>query len=493
MRIQRFSGNGVPHKTLLELFQAEGIFLPADCGGRGVCGKCRVRFLSGAPEAVEEEIERLSPEQLEEGIRLACRTRPKGAFAVEWEQNEEAIEVESIDIPEEASTGNGAGRTDRGKGNRRVAVDIGTTTIAAALVDAQSGQVLAAETGINHQRSFGADVISRIQATNDGKGEELRQLAERDIRNLITNLGEDPETVPTVIAGNTTMEHLLRGLSCTTLGVVPFTPVDISLHRERNRLFLPGISTFIGADIVSGIVSVGMDVSNEICMLIDLGTNGEMAIGNKEKILTASTAAGPAFEGGNISCGVAGIPGAISRVTITDGKVAYETIGGKEPVGLCGTGVLEVMYELLKEEIVDETGLMDDGYVEEGYSVAGDIVFTDKDIREVQLAKSAIRAGAETLMKEFGVGYGDVSRLYLAGGFGQKIDLTKAAGIGILPKELVGKTVAVGNSSLSGAIMVAAEESVSERFLKAISVASEVGLSDSVIFQDLFMQHMFFE
>ena len=493
MRIQRFSGNGASHKTLLEILQTEGIFLPADCGGRGVCGKCRVRFLNGAPKAVKEEKEKLSPEQLEEGIRLACRTCPEGTFVVEWEQSEEEIEVESVGVFAETSAKNRSDRTDHGGRNRRVAVDIGTTTIAAALVDIQSGQVLAAETGINHQRSFGADVISRMQASNDGKGEELRQLAERDIRNLITGLGEDPETVPTVIAGNTTMEHLLRGLSCTTLGVVPFTPVDISLHREGNRLFLPGISTFVGADIVAGIVSVGMDESDEICMLIDLGTNGEMAIGNKEKILTTSTAAGPAFEGGNISCGVAGIPGAISRVTITDGKVAYETIGGKEPVGLCGTGVLEVMYELLKEEIVDETGLMDDEYTDEGFPVVGDIVFTDKDIREVQLAKSAIRSGAETLMKEFGAGHGDISRLYLAGGFGQKIDLTKAAGIGILPKELVKKTVAVGNSALSGAIMVAAEESVSERFLKAISVASEIGLSDNASFRDLFMQHMFFE
>ena len=338
-----------------------------------------------------------------------------------------------------------------------------------------------------------ADVISRIQASNDGKKEELQQLVLTDLRNLITDLGEDPETIPVVIAGNTTMQHLLLGLSCETLGVAPFTPVDISLHEVKNQLLLPGISTYVGADIVAGIVATGMDQSEEVCLLIDMGTNGEMAIGNKDKIMVASTAAGPAFEGGNISCGVAGIPGAISRVTITDGTAQCETIGGKEPVGLCGTGVLEVMYELLKEEIVDETGLMDDEYVDDGFPLAGDIVFTDRDIREVQLAKSAIRAGAETLIKEFGVTYDGISKLYLAGGFGQKIDLEKAAGIGILPPELIDRTEAAGNTSLQGAVMAAQDDSVRDRYLRAVAVSEEVSLSESTLFNDLYVQHMFFE
>ena len=442
-----------------------------------------MRFLEGAPAPTEEEQKKLTAEQLQDGVRLACRSCPEGAFTVEYELAEEEIAVETIASEKKAASA----------GKKKVAIDIGTTTIAAALVDAGSGQVLDTVTCVNHQRAFGADVISRIQASNDGKKEELQQLVCTDLRNLITDLGEDPETIPVVIAGNTTMQHLLLGLSCETLGVAPFTPVDISLHEVKNQLLLPGISTYVGADIVAGIVATGMDQSEEVCLLIDMGTNGEMAIGNKDKIMVASTAAGPAFEGGNISCGVAGIPGAISRVTITDGTAQCETIGGKEPVGLCGTGVLEVMYELLKEEIVDETGLMDDEYVDDGFPLAGDIVFTDRDIREVQLAKSAIRAGAETLIKEFGVTYDGISKLYLAGGFGQKIDLEKAAGIGILPPELIDRTEAAGNTSLQGAVMAAQDDSVRDRYLRAVAVSEEVSLSESTLFNDLYVQHMFFE
>lgn len=482
------------NQTVLERMRREGIFLPADCGGRGTCGKCRVRFLEGAPDPTEEERKKLTQEQLQDGVRLACRACPEGRFTVEYELSEEEIQAESIVT--EKDTDSAAGGTLSGKGSgaeKEVAIDIGTTTIAAALLDAESGRVLDTVTCVNHQRAFGADVISRIQASNDGKKEELRQLVRKDIGSLITQLGEDPEKVPVVIAGNTTMQHLLQGLSCETLGVAPFTPVDISMHRDRNHLLLPGISTYVGADIVAGIVAVGMDVSEDICLLIDLGTNGEMAIGNKDRILVASTAAGPAFEGGNISCGVAGIPGAISRVTITDGKAQCETIGDKEPIGLCGTGVLETMYELVKEEIVDETGLMDDDYVDDGFPLSGDIVFTDKDIREVQLAKSAIRAGAETLIKEFGTDYSGISKLYLAGGFGQKIDLEKAAGIGILPEELIGKTEAAGNTSLQGAVMAARDDAVLGRYLHAVAVSGEVSLSESTLFNELYVQYMFFE
>ena len=489
--MQRFAGKTETEKmTVLELLQKEGIFLPAACGGRGTCGKCKVRFLSGAPEPVEEEKKKFSSEELSEGMRLACRSCPSGKFEIEFEHSEEAIEAESLNVAAQ----NVLGPADRADGgDMRVAVDIGTTTIAAALLDGRTGDVVDTRTCINHQRTYGADVISRIQASNDGKKEELQQLVQKDIRELITDMGEDADVVPTVIAGNTTMEHLLLGLSCETLGVAPFTPVDISLHQEKNQLILPGITTYVGADIVAGIVATGMDQSDEVCMLVDLGTNGEMAIGSRERILVASTAAGPAFEGVNISCGVAGIPGAISHVTITDGKVQYETIGGKQPVGLCGTGVLEVMYELLKEEIVDETGLMDDDYVDDGFPVADGIVFTDRDIREVQLAKSAIRAGMETLIKEFGVSYDGISRLYIAGGFGQKINLEKATGIGILPRDLIDRTVAVGNSSLKGAVMAALDTAVQERFVQAVSISQEVCLSGSTTFNDLYVQYMFFE
>ncbi|MDO5132120.1 MAG: ASKHA domain-containing protein, partial [Eubacteriales bacterium] len=390
------------------------------------------------------------------------------------------------------------------------AVDIGTTTIAMSSITMPStampstaispiaissqgagGRVLRTVTGINHQRAYGADVISRIDASNHGKGAALQESILGDLADLRAQLGL-PQDVRMIVSGNSTMEHLLQKLPCQTLGVAPYTPVDISLHMYENMQILPGISTFVGADIVSGIVACGMDQSDELCILVDLGTNGEMAIGNRDRIVSASTAAGPAFEGGNISCGVAGIPGAISSVEIRDGEARIRTIGDKAPVGLCGTGVLEVMYELLKEEIVDETGLMDDEYADDGFPLAEGIVFTAKDIREVQLAKAAVRAGMEVLLQEFGADYEQVGKLYLAGGFGQKIDLVKAVGIGLLPEELLGKIRAVGNSSLAGAVMAAQDPEILRRMERVAATAEETALAENPRFSDLYMEHMFF-
>lgn len=472
--------------TILEYTKKQGLFLSAACGGRGTCGKCRVRFLEGAPEPSDADLSRLKEEELAEGIRLACKAKPCGDFTIEFDQAEEEIRAEGIQTSSESALSDAISG-----GEITVAVDIGTTTIAAALLE--DGSVKSVRTSINHQRAFGADVISRIQASNDGSGSELQKLVETDIHNLLSGLGADPDKTPIIISGNTTMEHLLCGYSCKTLGVVPFTPVDISLHNYKNYTVLPGISTYVGADIVSGIVYTGMDRSEEICLLIDLGTNGEMALGNKDKILVASTAAGPAFEGVNISCGVAGIPGAISHLDITDGKVSFETIDNREPVGICGSGVIEITYELLKEEIIDETGLMADEYMESGYPVCEDVTFSAKDIREVQLAKSAIRAGLETLLEEYGISYDNVSRLYLAGGFGQKIDLKKTAGIGLLPEELIERTDAVGNTSLYGAVLFASDPESRARFERVADVSEEVRLSDSPTFQDYYIDYMFFE
>lgn len=479
--------------SILEQLQNRGIFLPADCGGNGTCGKCLIRFVKNPPEPTPKEKKFVSEKKLEQGWRLACETRLEGEFEIEFDQSEDEIVAQTefqirngSDVPEEEPE-------DAGGEGTMIAVDIGTTTVAASLVDTAQNKVLDTRTCINHQRSFGADVISRIKASNEGDKEKLKSLIREDLAELTRRLGQDPETIRTVISGNTTMQHLLEGLSCETLGVAPYTPVDISLHEDGLFTLLPGISTYVGADIVSGIIACGMDQSDEVCILIDLGTNGEMAIGNKDRILVASTAAGPAFEGGNITCGVAGIPGAISSVEINDGTVTFETIGGKEPVGLCGTGVLEVMYELLKEELVDETGCMDEEYFDDGFPVSDAVVFTEKDVREVQLAKSAIRAGAETLIKEYGVDYGQVRALYLAGGFGQKINLKKAAGIGLLPEELLERTEAVGNSSLAGAVLYAKNPAARERFVRVSDKAEEVSLTGNPFFNDLYMEHMMFE
>ena len=519
MREIRLDFNG-KQENLLERLRSEQVYFPAPCGGRGTCGKCRVRFVSDAPEVSEDGKKFFSEEEIADGWRLACRVTMEGPVVLELpDADEDEIVaatgftgdntgVSAADGMRTTESRTAAGDPDADGGVHSgspengsiipadadcvIAVDIGTTTLAASLVDRNSGQVLKTVTSVNHQRAYGTDVVSRMDASNNGKAEELQQSILHDLAGMAEKLGMDPKTVPFVIAGNTTMQHLLQGLSCQTLGVAPYDPVDISLHSWKNMQMLPGVSTFVGSDIVSGMIAVGMDESEEVSLLVDLGTNGEMVIGNRNRMISASTAAGPAFEGGNISCGVAGVPGAISSVEIEDGEVTIGTIGERPAIGLCGTGVLETVYELLKDELVDETGLMDDDYFDDGFPLAEGVVFTNKDVREVQLAKSAIRAGIEVLLQEYGFDYDGVAHVYIAGGFGEKINQDTAIGIGLLPEEFAGKIIPIGNSSLAGAVMLAKDPSLGERFARVAAAAGETALAENPKFNDLYMDHMFF-
>ncbi len=503
--------------SVLEVLQAQGYYIPAPCGGNGTCGKCRVRFLHDLPAPSKTDQKYLTKEEIADGVRLACRTAAVEGAVIEimaedenamkvasgfsldaavkkaaWD--EEAVSDEKAALDREAGLDKSPETISSLSGKEGVvvaAVDIGTTTIAMSAVDIVKGEVLGTSTGINHQRAWGADVISRIEASGQGKGELLRQSIRSDLGHLKEKLGLLEET-KMIVSGNSTMEHLLQGLSCATLGISPYTPVDISLHEYENMTILPGISTFVGADIVSGIVACGMDLSDKVCILVDMGTNGEIAIGNRNRIICASTAAGPAFEGGCISCGTAGIPGAVSSVEISCGETQIETIGNLPPTGLCGTGVLETVYELLKNELIDETGLLEDEYFEDGFPVAEGVVFTGKDVREVQLAKSAIRAGLEVLIKEYGTDYDHIGKLYIAGGFGQKINLEKAVGIGLFPEQLLDKMVPVGNSSLAGAVMASCDIDVLERMRVVGKSAQEIELASNPLFSELYMENMLF-
>lgn len=468
------------NENLLDLLRYQGGYIPAYCGGKGICGKCKVRFMKNAPEPTENEKTFFSKEELENGWRLACESEVNGKIELELSlYDEESMEVET------GFYGSSVQQYD-------VAVDIGTTTIEASKIDKNTKKVTNTVTSVNNQRMFGADVISRIEAANNGRGEQLQGLILNDIEKLLHKLEISKEDTKVIISGNTTMEHLLQGYSCKMLGIAPYEPVDISLHEYENMTILPGISTFVGADIVSGIIATGMNQSDSISILVDVGTNGEMAIGNKDRILVASTAAGPAFEGGNIAHGMAGIKGAIDTVTIDDGEASITIIGGGKPIGICGSGVLEVTYELLKNELIDETGLLEDEYFDAGFPLSTDVTFTGKDIREVQLAKSAIRTGIEILIKEYGITYKEIDKLYLAGGFGQHINIKKAVGIGLLPEGLKEKVVAVGNTSLAGAVLYATNSSLGVQFEAVAKTAKEISLAENRAFNDLYMEYMFF-
>lgn len=492
-------------QNLLEALIAENKYFSALCGGTGKCGKCRVRILEGELPITPEDRRCFSEKELGEGWRLACKAVPKGDCRISFRLNsEETFEVAAGTVEEVKQ------KTD---GKYGIVCDIGTTTIAMSLLGLETRAMRAVFTSVNHQRMYGADVISRIQASNDGKGKELQESIRKDllkgIRELLqTSKIRESQVQNMVLAGNTTMEHLLLGYSCETLGVYPFLPVNIGTVSGNSGEILgedilsckitvmPGISAYVGADITAGILACGMAERDEISLLIDLGTNGEMAIGNRERILVTSTAAGPAFEGGNISCGTGSVQGAISGVKIENGQAILTTIGSQPPVGVCGTGVIETVAELVRTGLVDETGRMDEE-LENGFLLAYTpegvpIFFTAKDVREVQLAKAAVRAGAEILMLRYRVSAEQISAVYLAGGFGLKINQEQAIAIGMLQEAFRGKIKAVGNSALKGAIRYLLDD-VEDQIQKIIQISEEINLSKDKGFNELYMEHMFFD
>lgn len=503
-------------ESLMDALLREGYMTSAICGGMGRCGKCKVRVLKGQAEITSEDAHIFPPKELEEGWRLACRLYPQENMEIALSEDVQASFAVMSGYDEAALAQNTLVKEGKptASARYRMAIDLGTTTLVFQLLEADSGAVVQTVSSVNSQRKYGADVISRMQASVDGHQEELRACIQQDlqagIKTLLESCGIALEQVERIaIAGNTTMGHLLLGYDCKGVGTYPFTPVNIGFLQGSIQeiigmagtcpvVLLPGISTYVGGDIVAGIVACGMNDLEHISLLVDLGTNGEMALGNRDKLLVASTAAGPAFEGGNITWGMGSVAGAICSVQIRDGKVQVRTIGDQTPVGICGTGVIEAVAEMLQAGIIDEQGLLKEQYFEDGFPLGlnaeqKQIVITQKDIRELQLAKAAIRAGIETLLVRYGITMEQVDKVYLAGGFGYYLDAKKAIDIGMLPEECAETIIPVGNSSLAGAVQYVREARTGETMQILSQSAEEISLALDKDFNELYLQYMSFE
>lgn len=509
-------------KNLLEMLQEKNEYISAPCNGNGICGKCIVRYKSGATEPTKQDREFLSEKQLEQGYRLACQSYPTEEYKVEIPELEETIEVLSQwenQRTEEILKNTAEGTAEKTENALYgICIDIGTTTLAALLVNLETEADCQTAVSVNHQRAYGSDVLSRISASNGGKKWEIQRCIRQDLQKLIRELLQkekitEQQIQRIVIAGNTTMCHLLRGFSCETLGVAPFLPVDLSWMEgsaadflgmkelDTKVVILPGISAFVGADIMAGIAKMNMHRSEGYHLLLDIGTNGEMVLGNCRHMYVTSTSAGPAFEGGNISCGMAGIPGVISHVFMEEtGKAGFQVIGEadgenkkkQQAIGICGTGMIDLVYELRKHQMIDEHGTYSDLYFDTGYELAGKVKFTQNDIRELQMAKAAIRAGVDILVKKAGITFDEVDDCYLAGGFGTKIDIKKAAGIGLIPKELEMKTIPAGNTVLAGTKEVLLGRISKEELEKIQTMADVINLAEENDFEELYLSYMDF-
>jgi uncharacterized 2Fe-2S/4Fe-4S cluster protein (DUF4445 family) len=460
--------------SLLSGLAEHGVEFP--CGGTGSCGGCGVRVLAGALPVTDRDRDAFSVEQLDGGWRLACQASAEMPIVLECEQWR-------MDVLTDNSGVVGAGKHGLG-----IAIDLGTTTVAAQLIDMSSGSVLGVETVLNPQAGFGSDVMSRIRAALSGA--DLTQIVRAALWQMIAKLavGREDEIVEIILVGNTVMHHLFAGLDVEPLSHVPFAsshlgemswrPQDVGwpLPASCSIRFARCLGGFVGADILAGIVATGMSHGDDLIALVDLGTNGEIAIGNRQGIVCASTAAGPAFEAGSIRMGMRAATGAISHISLTNGGVRATVIGDATPKGICGSGLVDAVAMGLECGAIRASGRIADG--SKVFPVSDPVVLYQSDIRELQLAKGAIAAGFKLVLKRLGALAHDLKKIYLAGAFGNYVQIESAIAIGLIeaPRNLIH---AAGNTALHGAKMLLLSESeLPLPGIEHICLAADPGFQD---------------
>jgi len=436
-----------PGETLLAILQKHGYSVYAPCGGRGTCGKCLVQVKG-------------------EGYVIACMYYP--------EKNAEIIlpgKVESMiltsqsdfleDLPLDIEP-----TAYKTKNPRGIAVDMGTTTVVLYFLDLRNGKIEKVYSFINPQNTYGGDVITRIGYCQEHKNglKELQQAIVHEINSALEGFAKEvackaENFEKLVFVGNTTMLHMLLGEDPVSLALAPFIPkftakqirtgkqtgFNVNAHAVIETL--PCISAYVGADVVAGLAALNVPYKNYL--FLDIGTNGEIALVKGREIVTCAAAAGPAFEGANITCGMGAVAGAVN---IFKGKKQYRVIGNLRPVGICGSGIVDIVNYLVQNKQVDETGFLPEDFV---IHEKNNIRVTQQDIREIQLAKSAICSGIKILIQEAGISFDSIEALFIAGGFGNYINIQSALNIGLLPYELKDKIYAVGNSAGIGALQYA--------------------------------------
>ena len=468
--------------TLESALAMHGVEFP--CGGSGLCGGCRVQVLAGTAEPRAADFEVLTAAELAAGFRLACRIRVEAPLR---------LKVDQWTMP--VLTDDGAAAVSQRRG-LAVAIDLGTTTIAAQLLDLRTGSVLGLQTALNPQSAHGADVMSRVRFSLSSG--ELTRLIRASLAEMIAALAREraSEIVEVVLVGNAVMHHLFCGIDAEPLSHVPFqsphlgerrfTPSQLGWNLPPSAVirFLPCLGGFVGSDILAGILATGLHQGSELRALIDLGTNGEIALGNSERILCASTAAGAAFEAGAIRMGMRAAAGAISHVSWDGPRLLCEVIGDIEPRGICGSGLIDAVAASLDSGAILPSGRL--AQRGQPISLQHPVEICQPDIRELQLAKGAVAAGLRILLDHWGATLDDIACVYLAGAFGNYVRPESACRIGLLeiPPD---RLVAAGNTALRGAKLAIGIDA-----FPVLGIVEHVGLASDPQFQDTFVANMSF-
>lgn len=542
-------------QKLSDALRERGFALAQPCGGRGTCGKCRVRTADGQtvpacrtlcpPEgvtvfvpAVAAAVQPTETKCVGEGVPVPpilpenptndCRNidtngdknekTPSSTLTFRWVTDDSAIPLTTSSNSHEqddeqtlagtpAKAGEGSAEVQSACG---IALDIGTTTLAAALV-APDGRYLRTSTRLNPQQAFGADVMTRITACREGHLQEMRRVLLAAVSDMVADLTQK-EAVPSAlfVAGNPTMLHIFCGLSPEGMGTHPFTPVFLDtkvlcgaeLHLPFERVtVLPSASAFVGSDILCGL-EIARAEQEPPSLLVDIGTNGEMILASGTRLTATSVAAGPALEGAGISCGTGGIPGAVCRVFRRQGRLVFRTVADAPPIGLCGSGLVDLVAYLLDAGILDEMGYLEQDFRLVGLHETADgkhlsegdtgLRLTREDVRAFQLAKSAVCAGMLALLAEEGLSADEVRRVYVAGGLGYFLHPYSCVRCGLLPVAFLDKMAPVGNAALAGAALCAADPATVPRLDDAAARCHTLALNQSENFSALFMQHLAF-
>lgn len=499
--------------------------IPSFCGGNGLCGKCIVNACGGLTSPDKLEMDFLSEKQLKEGFRLACRAYLTGEKVYIKHPAVTEINSENSVVTDWFATDD----LKIEKGKVGVAIDVGTTTIAVYLL-MRDGSVL--KNGfLNPLQSFGSDVIT-IMDSIEKKTVSLREMQKKlisAIEKAILCLTESSNTVydeigEIVIAGNTVMEHIICGLDPCGMSSFPYLPKSLfgvsylsdllgfkKIHNV-DVYVMPCVSAFVGGDVAAGMLASGILSGGDerrfdsAVLYIDIGTNGELVLYNGSKSYACSCAAGPAFEGANIECGTFYHYGAVESVgvaeqtreneknqCISDVEFEYKTVGGCSPDGICGSGIVDATATMLNVGLIDETGRM---MVEEEKIYIDKekrIYITSKDIRNIQLAKSAIATGIEVLLKYAEISDDDIGKVFLAGGFGTKLNKHSFCRIGAVPSKLECKTISLGNMSGAGALMCLYNQENRNNVCRTIESVEYIELSDEKDFPDIFTDNMLFD
>ncbi|MGA3090134.1 MAG: ASKHA domain-containing protein [Terriglobales bacterium] len=434
--------------SLIDALTAYGVEFP--CGGFGLCGGCRIRLIQGTLEPTPQDEQIFTAAEIAAGWRLGCSARPRQSIKIAVEQWSMPVLSDELHMPGSSQTGVG------------IAIDLGTTTIVAQMIDLGSEAVLGVRTALNPQSSRGADLMSRVRYAL--QHQSLTSLIRRCVGGMVEDLarGRESELREIILVGNTAMHHLFAGLDVEPLSHVPFesanlgmqvfAPLDLdwNLPSDCRIRFLPCIGGFVGSDILAGILAVNMPRKDRFVALIDLGTNGEIVLGNRERILCASTAAGPAFEAASMRMGMRAAIGAITHVTVRSGKIRCNVMGNVAPRGICGSGLVDAVAAGLDLGLILPSGKLANGISQ--LIVSEPVALIQSDIRQLQLAKAAVAAGLRILLSRWGATFDDLATIYLAGAFGNYVRADSAERIGLLevPRERI---VPVGNSALHGAKM----------------------------------------